>query len=407
MSKPFDVIIVGGGMVGTALACALTREHLSIALLEAHPPQPPVAQIDLRVSALSLASQRILSALDAWEAIERPSPYRDMRVWDSQGNAEIHFDSAELGVRELGWIVENQSIQYALWQCAKRHADITLFGSTRLADMQRNAEGETRIELEDGRCLRGQLVIGADGARSRVRQLAGIDTTGRDYDQQALVTTVRTEVPHAETAWQRFLPTGPLAFLPLADGQCSIVWSHHSAEAGVLAEMDDITLGRQLTDALAARLGEVTVTGPRATFPLRMQHARQYVLPGLALIGDAAHVVHPLAGQGVNLGLLDAAALAEVLLDAARRRRPLSALATLRRYERWRRGENQLMLHAMDGIERLFDNRIPPLVWLRNTGLSLTDRLTPIKHLLARQAMGLSDTLPELARPPTPATRAS
>lgn len=404
MSPRFDVIIVGGGMVGTALACALARERLAIALLEPQAPEPPDERIDLRVSALSIASQQFLAALGAWSEISigRCSPYREMRVWDSQGGAEIHFDSAELGFPQLGWIIENRLIQYSLWQCANRQAGITLLSPARLAGLRMDADDGVRIELEDGRRLHGRLVVGADGAGSRVRRLAGIEITGRDYDQQALVTTVRTELSHAETAWQRFLPTGPLAFLPLADGQCSIVWSHHGAEADVLAQLDGTTLGQQLTDAFGERLGEVTVTGPRATFPLRMQHARRYVQPGIALIGDAAHVVHPLAGQGVNLGLLDAAVLARVLQDAARRRRPLAALATLRRYERWRRGENQLMLQALDGIERLFDNRIPPLAWLRNTGLTLTDRLTPIKYLLARQAMGLTSTLPTPARPSEP-----
>jgi len=399
VNKRFDVIIVGGGMVGTALACALAREGLSIALLEPRTPEPPGGRIDLRVSALSMASHYMLDALGVWADIpaQRCHPYDQMRVWDGEG--AIHFDSAELGHAQLGWIAENKAVHYALWQRASTQANITLLCPARLDTFSQTSDGSLRVDLEDGLRLRAQLIVGADGGGSKVRQLAGITTAGRDYHQQALVTTVRTEHPHADTAWQRFLPSGPLAFLPLADGQCAIVWSHHSEEARVLAQLDDTTLGQQLTDAFAGRLGEVTVTGPRGTFPLRMQYAQHYVQPGIALVGDAAHIVHPLAGQGVNLGFLDVAALAQVLGQATQRRRPLAALTTLRRYERWRRGENRLMLQAMDSIERLFGNTLPPLAWLRATGLSLTDRLTSVKQLLARQAMGLNGDLPELARP--------
>lgn len=398
MNNHFEVIIVGGGIVGTALACALARAGLRIAVLEPQTPQPPGEPMDLRVSALSMASQHLLANLGVWDNIptQRCHPYSDMRVWDGAG--EIHFDSAELGSAQLGWIAENRAVHYALWQRAGTYATISLLCPARLAGFSQASDGSIRVDLEDGQRLRGQLIVGADGSRSKVRRLAGITTVGRDYHQQALVTTVRTEQPHADTAWQRFLPSGPLAFLPLADGQCSIVWSHHSEEASVLAELDDLTLGQQLTDALAERLGEVCVTGERATFPLRMQHAQRYVQPGIALVGDAAHTVHPLAGQGVNLGLLDAAALTQVLEHAAGRQRPLAALATLRRYERWRRGENHLMLHAMDMIQRLFGNALPPLAWLRTQGLSITDRLTPVKQVLARQAMGLNGHVPELAR---------
>ncbi len=402
MNNRFEIIIVGGGVVGTALACALARTGLSIALLEPQPPQPPSDPMDLRVSALSVASQHLLANLGAWANIsaQRCHPYSEMRVWDGAG--EIHFDSAELGYAQLGWIAENRAVHYALWQCASAQANIRLLSPAQLVGLTTASDGSLRVDLDDGQRLRGQLVVGADGSRSKVRQCAGITTVERDYHQHALVTTVRTEQPHADTAWQRFLPSGPLAFLPLADGQCSIVWSHHSEQTQVLAELDDLTLGQQLTEASAERLGEVRVTGTRATFPLRMQHAQRYVQPGIVLVGDAAHTVHPLAGQGVNLGLLDVAALAEVLGQAVSRHRPLAALPTLRRYERWRRGENQLMLHAMDTIQRLFDTQLPPLAWLRTRGLSVTDHLTPIKQVLVRQAMGLNGTLPELARAPNP-----
>lgn len=398
MTDHYDVVIAGAGIVGATLACALAEMPLRIALLEPRPPSPPGPETDLRVSAIAPASQRILHRLGAWPSGNpRLSPYREMRVWDASGGRGIHFDSADLGVAQLGWIVENPLLQYTLWRRAAAHASITLYCPNQLLDLQRTETG-TRLSLDDGTGLSAGLVVGADGAGSRVRQLAGITVSQRDYRQSAVVAMVTTERPHRETAWQRFLPTGPLAFLPLADDRCSIVWSTTNRLAGELLALDADTFNARLYEAFGPRLGAVSLIGPRAAFPLRLQHARHYAQPGLALIGDAAHVVHPLAGQGVNLGLLDAAALAEVLDTAVRRRRPLAALATLRRYERWRHAENSLMLTALDGIERLFDNRLPPLAWLRRSGLALTDRLAPVKLLLARHAMGLSGDLPALAR---------
>lgn len=398
MSRHYDVVIAGAGMVGTALACALADACRRVALLEQRPPSPPGADIGLRVSAISPASQCILQRLNAWPANHpRISPYREMRVWDASGGQGIHFDSADMGTAQLGWIVENQLLQFTLWRRAAAQTNVTLYCPAQLSDWRR--EGELiRLELDDATRLTADLLVGADGAQSRVRELAAIAIDRHEYRQCALVATVTTERPHQETAWQRFLPTGPLAFLPLADGRCSIVWSTRTELAESLLALDTEAFNARLSEAFDQRLGAVQVNGPRALFPLRLQHAQRYVQPGLALIGDAAHVVHPLAGQGVNLGFLDAASLAQVLRQAAARGHPLGALATLRRYERWRRSENQVMLAAMDGIERLFDNALPPLVWLRRNGLALTDQLKPFKRLFAARAMGLEGDLPELAR---------
>ncbi|HXH01740.1 MAG TPA: UbiH/UbiF/VisC/COQ6 family ubiquinone biosynthesis hydroxylase [Candidatus Competibacteraceae bacterium] len=403
MTEPYDVVIAGGGMVGTALACALGGSPLRVALLESAPPRPLPAgtEPDLRVSAISRASQRILAAVGAWDPIAasaRLAPYRHMRVWDAAGPGRIQFDAAELGEPELGWIIENRVLQYALWETAAGHDNLSLFCPAELHLLgEREAGQYLHLQLHDGRGLRTRLLVGADGAQSRVRRLTGIASAGWEYEQAGLVATVSTEKPHQDTAWQRFLPTGPLAFLPLFDGQCSIVWSTpHSAQ---LLALDERSFALTLSEAFDWTLGAITRVGPRTAFPLRLQHAQQYVRPRVALVGDAAHVVHPLAGQGVNLGLLDAAALAEVLLEASAAGRDPGELALLRRYERWRKGHNLLTLGVMDGFKRLFGSTLGPVKLLRNLGLNLTDAIAPVKHLLARHAMGLSGDLPRLARP--------
>lgn len=397
----YDVIIAGGGMVGAALACALGDSSLQIALVEGVPLERvrPSAEMDVRVSAISRASQRLFAAVSAWDAMVawRVSPFREMRVWDAAGSGQIHFDSATLGEPLLGWIIENRVIQTALLERAQGLANVEWLcpDTLRLASVR---DGGVHVQLQQGGERWARLLVGADGARSPVRHWAGIDTGGWGYGQQAVVANVATEQPHAETAWQRFLPTGPLAFLPLADGRCSIVWSTTPAQASHLLALDEAGFMLELAEAFDWRLGAITGVGPRAAFPLQLQYAQSYVKPHVALIGDAAHVVHPLAGQGVNLGLLDAAALAEVLLDAVAAGQDLGALRVLRRYERWRRGENLLMLGVMDGFKRLFGTGLAPVRWLRNWGLNLTDAAKPVKNLLARRAMGLSGDLPRLAR---------
>jgi 2-octaprenylphenol hydroxylase len=325
------------------------------------------------------------------------SPYRAMRVWDAAGSGSIHFDAADLGQPDLGHIVENRVTRLALWERLEGLETVHLLSPAGVAAMELGAAGP-RLILEDGRGLDARLLVGADGRESRVREHAGIHTRGWAYDQHALVAAVRTQAPHRETAWQRFMPDGPLAFLPLRDGRCSIVWSTTPAEAERLLALDEPAFCEALTEASGGVLGEILDSGPRAAFPLRLQHAQGYVRPGVALIGDAAHSIHPLAGQGVNLGFLDAAVLAEVLCDVRAARRDWAGLPALRRYERSRKGENMAMLAAMDGFKRLFGSRNPVLATLRNLGLGMTDRLGPVKALFARQAMGLSGDLPRLAR---------
>ena len=398
----YDLVIAGGGMVGSTLACALSDADFKIALLESAPLERirPGEETDLRVSAVNRASQRIFAAVGAWSGMTawRVSPFRDMRVWDAGGFGQIHFDSATLGEPLLGWIIENRVIQYALLERVRQLPAVDLLCPAALETAWPEDAGGWRVRLTDGREFTTRLLVGADGAQSKVRELAEIDTRGWSYHQKALVANVRTAEPHQETAWQRFLPTGPLAFLPLHDGRCSIVWSTTPEQADQLLALDEYDFAHMLTEAFERRLGEIVQVGPRGAFPLRLQHARAYVKPGLALIGDAAHVVHPLAGQGVNLGLLDAATLAEVLLDGLAAGHEVGALRVLRRYERWRKSDNLPMLGIMDGFKRLFGNSLPPVRLLRNLGLNLTDAAGPLKNAMARRAMGLEGDLPKLAR---------
>ena len=402
----YDVVIVGAGTVGLTLACALAAgaADLRIALLEQREFTVfTSAEVDLRVSALTHASQRILTRLSAWSAISTaspysPSPFREMRVWDSQGWGEIHFDSADIGQATLGWIVENSVVQHALWQQAERYSNIDMICPATVERLE-SQPGRRLLHLRDGRQLSTRLAIGADGGQSKVRQLANIGCISRAYQQHALVTTVATEHDHQETAWQRFLSAGPLAFLPLADGRCSIVWSTGPGRADALLALAEQAFCDALAEAFDWRLGEITQVADKAVFPLHLLHAKQYTQPGLALIGDAAHVVHPLAGQGVNLGILDAAALAEVILDAVNQQRDIGSLAVLRRYERWRKSDNVLMLGVLDGFKHLFGTSFGPVRLLRNAGLNMVAAAAPLKNSIMQHAIGMLGDLPRLAQP--------
>jgi 2-octaprenylphenol hydroxylase len=398
----FDIVVVGGGMVGAALACACTAKGWRIAVIETREPQRewPAGEIDPRVSALNRASQRVLGRLGGWERILAlgACPYREMRVWDAVGRGGIHFDSADLGEPDLGHIVENRAIRLALWERLERLLDVELLCPAVLTEIIEEPDAMV-LHLSDGQRIAARLLVGADGRDSQVRDWAGIATRGWEYGQQAIVVNVEVDHWHQETAWQRFLPTGPLAFLPLCDGRCSVVWSVTDARAEELLNLDEPGFRVALEEAFERRLGAIGAIGPRAAFPLRLQHAEHYVGPRVALVGDAAHAIHPLAGQGVNLGFMDAAELAATLEEGRARGRDIGRLATLRRYERARRGDNMLMLAAMDGFKRLFSNSMLPLAALRSAGLIAADKIAPLKELFMRQALGVGEGLPPLARP--------
>ena len=401
-----DLIIVGAGMVGSALALALEHSGLEILVVDGGPlsvrPFAAEGAFEPRVSALSAASQRILERLGVWDGIaaRRVSPYRDMRVWDGSGTGSVHFSAASVHAEVLGHIVENRVVQDALLD-RLHDSQIGLLGSARLEQLRRSGDGWL-LTLADGRELRAPLLVAADGANSAVRRLAGCATREWDYLHHAIVTSVRCERPHQATAWQRFTDDGPLAVLPLArqgdEHWCSIVWSTVPAEAERLMALDDEAFRHELGKAFEWRLGQVTAVDPRICIPLRQRHAKRYVESGLALIGDAAHSIHPLAGQGVNLGFLDAAVLAEVLLHALQRGEQANDVRVLSRYERRRMPHNLAMMAAMEGFERLFQADPLPLRLLRNSGLNWVDELPDAKALFVRRALGLAGDLPALAQ---------
>lgn len=404
--KQVDIVIVGAGMVGSLLAALLKESGLRILLLErAAITEPQVTEaFEPRVSALTRASENLLRHVGAWADIEnhRFCAYEQMKVWDADGTGRVEFSARELGESHLGVLLENRLLQWALTKSATASPQVELCCPAQLTALERLPQ-HWLLSLADGETIRAALVVGADGAQSAVRQMAGLAVTETDYGQRAIVTTVRTQAEHQNTAWQRFMATGPLAFLPLrtADGDrhhCSIVWSQDDAEAERLLALDDDAFRRELGFAFEHTLGEVEWCDRRFSFPLRAVHARDYVRDGLALIGDAAHAIHPLAGQGVNLGLLDAAVLAEEILRAQARRVDWHGLDTLTRYSRRRRAHNSLILNSMTGFRRLFASHNPLLVVARNIGLNATNRLLPVKQEFARVAMGLAGDLPAAAR---------
>ncbi|MEN5032445.1 2-octaprenyl-3-methyl-6-methoxy-1,4-benzoquinol hydroxylase [Pseudomonas sp. Ps21-P2] len=405
METRADLLIVGAGMVGSALALALRDSGLNILVVDGGPltvkPFVADAPFEARVSALSIASQRILERLGVWDGIvaRRASPYSDMHVWDGSGTGKVHFSASSVHAEVLGHIVENRVVQDALVE-RLHDSSIGLLADARLEQMRHSGD-DWLLTLSDGRTLRAPLVIAADGANSTVRRMTGTATREWDYLHHAIVTSVRTADSHRKTAWQRFTDDGPLAFLPLdREGEhwCSIVWSATPEQSERLMKLDDERFCRELENAFEGCLGQVISADSRVCVPLRQRHAKRYVAPGLALIGDAAHTIHPLAGQGVNLGFLDAAVLAEVLRGAVERGERLADERVLSRYERRRMPHNLALMAAMEGFERLFQADALPVRLLRNAGLKVVDHSAEAKALFVRQALGLTGDLPELAK---------
>jgi 2-octaprenyl-3-methyl-6-methoxy-1,4-benzoquinol hydroxylase len=394
-----DVAIVGAGVVGAAAALALARDGWQVALIEARePPRWRDDQPDLRVYAFAPDNAALLADLDVWPSIidARAQPYRGMRVWDAAGGDELRFDADVFGRRELGWIVENALLVDRLWAALPTAGARLRCPAQVIALQQDEGADHAALELDDGTRLRARLVLAADGGDSKLRTLAGIDTYTHDYGQNALVAFVDHARPHEATCWQRFLPTGPLAFLPFtgegagAGGhRSSIVWTLPEAEAARLLQVDDSGFLRELDNAFAGSLGTLGAVSKRVAFPLRRQLAQTHVAGRVAVIGDAAHVVHPLAGQGVNLGLRDVAALRALLLRQRTASRDPGAPVALARWARQRRSENAVAAYSFDSLNRLFSNDNLLATLVRGPLLGLVGKLPPLRHALWKHAAGL------------------
>lgn len=398
----YDVVIVGAGLVGGALACALSDSPLKVAIIEPRemetewpPADDGVAGFDARVSAITAASQQWLESLGAWPGMfgQRGCPYTRMQVWDAEGTGSISFDAAEVNQPALGHIVENRLIVCALMRRLQASTNVRQLTPARVTALQ-PFEGGYRLTLDQGAEIETGLVVAADGAMSQIRTLTGFSLREWDYGHRAIVATVESERGHEHTAWQRFLPEGPLAFLPLCDraGEqrlCSIVWSAVPDYAEALMALSDAEFCEQLGAAFELRLGRVQAVGQRFCFPLRQRHAVDYVQSGIALVGDAAHTIHPLAGQGVNLGLMDAKVCAQELLRATAAGLNPGHLSVLQRYQRRRKGDNLTMMAGMEVFKRLFEQDHLWVRWARNTGMRWLDKNTGAKRRIIRQAMGL------------------
>ncbi len=402
MTQDSDVLITGGGLNGPALALALAQAGLTVTLIDAAPARARAeAAFDGRAYALALASQRLLAAIGVWPAIaDKTQPMlevkaSDGRAGDGAAALWLHFDSRELDQSPVGYMIEDRFLYRALLDAMQAQPGLTLIQNTTVTAQNLTPGGMT-VTLSDGRSRAGGVLIGADGRRSATAERAGIARTGWEYGQTALVAAIEHDLPHHGIAHQFFMPTGPLAILPLPGNRSSIVWSETNANARTIAALSDADFLAVLRPRFGDFLGNIRLAGPRFSYPLNLTLAKSYVAPRLALVGDAAHGVHPIAGQGLNLGLRDVAALAEVLAEATRRGEDIGAIDVLDRYQGWRRFDGTALALGMDTVNRVFSNDNPLLRPMRDLGMGIVQALGPLRRGFMRQAAGLSGPLPRL-----------
>jgi len=393
MLDKYDVCIIGGGMIGLALAKGLADNSIKVCVIEGGKPE---RQWDsnshaLRVSAINRNSELLLKKLNAWHNIAADccSPYKNMHVWDASGDGEINMNCIDVGETELGHIIENRAILKALYESAGQSNGLDIITETKVSDIK-GESGNWQIKLNDDKSIKAKLIVGADGANSWVRKKMGFDLTEKAYNQNAIVGVIETEFEHQDTAWQRFLPTGPLAFLPLKNKfHCSIVWSCETDKANALVKLDDNVFCSELNSSIEGRFGKIKLLTKKVQFPLIQRHAKSYYQAGVVLVGDAAHTIHPLAGQGVNLGFKDVSALIDILSLTHKSNRLIEHESTLSKYEERRRLNNKMTILSMKMFKEFFSNEIQPLSSLRNFGLSSVDKIKPLKNIFINQAMGL------------------
>ncbi|MBF7072084.1 FAD-dependent monooxygenase [Glaciecola sp. MH2013] len=394
-----DVTIVGAGIAGQTLALALAQQDFSVVVIDANRVEQPLTDsFSARVSALSKASEQIFKNLGVWPHIRRAQPYTGMQVWEDQAFGKIAFSAIESNLDNLGHIVENSCITNALFEAGQSQRSLQVLQQQKIMSVNKG-EGQHFVNLDNGDMLASKLIVGADGGASFVRKIAEFATTFWDYDHIAIVANVRTENAHDLIARQAFTPTGPLAFLPMSEANtCSIVWSQDTDEALRLLELSDAEFCKALQVAIDNQLGHCELLTQRYSYPLKMQYAQQWLSDGIVLVGDAAHTIHPLAGQGANLGLLDVASLVEVLVDARAKGADIHSAKSLRAYERWRKTEALKVVATMEGFKRLFSGNFAPVKLARNLGLAGANNLQPVKKFFIQQATGSAGKLPKLAK---------
>lgn len=399
-----DAVIIGGGMVGLTLGVTLADAGMMVSVIDRADPVALVAPaFDGRTSAIAYGSQRILDSGGIWRGLaDVACPILDIRVSDGDAPLFLHYDHRDVGAGPMGWIVENRDLRRALAERAAGLDRLRLHAPARVAEVERGDHGVV-VRLADGGSVGAPLLLACDGRNSQERQRAGITAAAWGYSQTGIVCTVLHERPHRNIAHERFLPAGPFAILPMVDDEqgryrSSIVWTERSRLAPTLLALDEQEFAAELGRRSGDFLGALQVTGPRWSYPLALLHAERYVGRRLALVGDAAHAMHPIAGQGLNMGLRDVAAMAEVLVDARRLGLDIGSAHVLARYQRWRRFDNTVLLFATDGLNRLFSNDLAPVRLARDLGLAAVDAMPPLKHLFMRHAMGLVGDLPRLIR---------
>jgi len=397
--KPADVLVIGGGIAGLTLGCALGGAGVAVALVEPRPLALLTAAVfDGRTTAVAAGSQAALAAIGVWPAMAAEAqPILDIRVSDGHSPLFLHYDHREVGAEALGYIVENRVIRGVLLDYLSNLPNVTLVAGRHVARLDRDA-ALARATLDDDTFIEARLAVATDGRNSPTRRAAGIETTAWGYRQIGIVCTVHHEIDHCGVALEHFLPAGPFAILPMTGRRSSIVWTERADLAPALLALDDDDFLAELTLRFGDFLGRLDIVGPRFSYPLGLMHAQHYVAPRLALAGDAAHAIHPIAGQGLNIGWRDVAALAEVVIDALRLGSDPGSVATLERYKRWRGVDNAMMLAATDALNRLFSNDIAPVRLIRAAGLAAVNRAPPLKRLFMRHAMGLLGDVPRLVR---------
>ena len=394
-----DVLIIGGGLVGGTLACALAQSGVKAVAVDLDPPATQLEPIyDGRSSAISLSSQRVLETVGIWRYMtEGAAAIDEIRVTDGNSPLFLHYDHKEVGDDPLGWIAENRVMRHGIFQRFTELDDAVLLAPAKLKSYERGPDG-VRAEMADGTTVSAALLVGADGRKSRIREDAGIGLAFFDYHQTGIVLTLAHEKPPKNVAQEPFLPSGPFAILPLPGNRSSIVWTEKNHLIPTFMAMDDETFMSELKSRFGDFLGEIEVIGPRFAYPLTIQFADAYIAPRLALVGDAAHGMHPIAGQGMNMGVRDVAALTEILVEAKRLGLDLGSTAVLERYPRWRRFDNWAMLALTDVLNRLFSNDIAPIRIARDIGLAVVNKIPPLRKTLMRHAMGVVGDLPKLMR---------